>query len=482
MKILRFGQMYVNYLTHNYTYPSEDLCLFEHFPHKNLVIPSLAIRNEDIECSCTIIWLIQNHKTYIAKRNMSQDYEIYFKNFSVIRCLSNFSTQFDLCEFESKFKNCLNSSFTPANDELSVLQIFFVFEWLNLVIKVYMQTFLSLLGLLTNWLTIVTVKNKAHKKILDNVMYEHIFFNSCFNLCFCFLHSFSLINICIFPKSSFCSSVYKTLVAQYFKYVFELFLGNSLRLCCNFSFILFSMSRFHALKLSKNCFVSLANNFNSFLSKKLKLLYPIMFTLCSTWSTFKLFEYGPNEVYSSFDKNFPYNRFDDKYCDFADMGEYRYLAFGCRVFPMLNLINNVFNNILFLFVSVIIDIHIIRFTNEKYTRSKSLFHDQKHLDEAAEHRKKVRKLIVTNGVLYFFSHIPEFTFTLLLIVFKKEMKYFCYTFFSCTEINEIFQVFSLLSICLQFFVFKHFDSNFLLSFNDLKARFFTRAKKLFFRP
>ena len=59
-----------------------------------------------------------------------------------------------------------------------------------------------------------------------------------------------------------------------------------------------------------------------------------------------------------------------------------------------NLINNVFNNILFLFVSVTIDIYIIRFTNEKYTRSKSLFHDQKHLDEAAEHRKKVRILML----------------------------------------------------------------------------------------
>ena len=463
--------MYVNYLTHNYTYSSEDLCLFEHFPHQNLVIPSLAIRNKDIQCSCTIIWLIQNHNIYIAKRNMSQDYEIYFKNFSVIRCLANFSTQFDLCQFEKKFKNCLNSSFTPTN-EFSVFQMFFVFEWLNLVIKVYTQTFLSLLGLFTNLLTIVTIKNKAHKKILNNVMYEHIFYNSCFNLFFCLVHSFSLINICIFLTSSFCSSVYKTLVAQYFKYVFEHFLGNSLRLCCNFSFIIFSMSRFYALTSKK------WKLFSVIFSKKLnlKLFYSIMFILCSAWSMFKLFEYGPNEVYSSFDKNFPYNLYDDKYCQFTDTAEYRYLAFGCRVFPILNLINNVFNNILFLFVSVIIDICLMRFANKKYTHSKSLFHDQKHLDEAAEHRNKVRILIVTNGVLYFFSHIPEFTFTLLLIVFKKEMKYFCYTFFSCTEINEISQVFSLLSICLQFFVFKHFDSNFILSFSDLKAIFFTRAK------
>ena len=186
---------------------------------------------------------------------------------------------------------------------------------------------------------------------------------------------------------------------------------------------------------------------------------------------FKLFEYRPNEVYSSFDENFPYNRYDLKYCQFTN-SYYDFLASGCRIFPILNMINNILNNILFLFVSVIIDVCMIRFANKNYQHKKELFHDPKHLDEALKHKKKIRKLIITNGVLFFFSHVPEFASTLLLIVFKARLNYFCFTYFSCTEINDVFQVFVFLGISLQFFVYLNFDHNFKQSFGNLKTKYF----------
>jgi hypothetical protein len=163
-----------------------------------------------------------------------------------------------------------------------------------------------------------------------------------------------------------------------------------------------------------------------------------MFILCSLWSMFKLFEYMPNEEYSSFDMNFPFNRFDLKYCQHSD-NEYKFLGARCRIFPILDLINNIFNNILFLFISIIIDICMIRFANKTYQHKKELFSDQKHLDEALENRKKIRKLIIINGILFFFSHVPEFLSTLLLILYKKKIEEFCFYFFSCTEMNEIFE-------------------------------------------
>ena len=151
-----------------------------------------------------------------------------------------------------------------------------------------------------------------------------------------------------------------------------------------------------------------------------------MFVLCCLWSMFKLFEYRPNEIYSSYDKNFPYNRFDLKYCQYAET-HYKFLSSGCKTFPILNMINNVLNNIIFLFISVVIDLSMIRFANINYRHKKEIISDQKHLEDALKFKQKVRKLIITNGILFFFSHIPEFLSTLFLIIYKNSFKIFCFT-------------------------------------------------------
>jgi hypothetical protein len=143
---------------------------------------------------------------------------------------------------------------------------------------------------------------------------------------------------------------------------------------------------------------------------------------------------------------------------------------NAKFFPILNFINNIFNNILFLFINVVIDIFLIRFANKNYRNKKKIFHDQKHLNEAIEHKKKIRNLVITNGILYFFSHIPQFVSTVLLISFKKELEFFCYFYFSCTEMNDLFETFGFISMSLQFFVYKHFDENFYQSFRDTKER------------
>ena len=141
------------------------------------------------------------------------------------------------------------------------------------------------------------------------------------------------------------------------------------------------------------------------------------------------------------------------------------------------MINNVLNNVLFLFVSVMIDISMIRFLNKDFEHKKELFHDQKHLDEALEHKNKIRKLIITNGILFFISHMPEFVATLLLIIFRKELKFFCFFYFSCTEMNEIIEVFGFIGASVNFFVYKHFDHNFIESYKEIKEKLFKRAAK-----
>jgi hypothetical protein len=345
---VEINELNARYLTKAYTYTDEDICLFEHFPHQKLVIPSFNILTE-FKCTCTLIWLIQNYKfyyfQYVSKdMKIKNDFEIFIKDHNVTQCLNNanYSLLFDSCRFEQKFNDCLHSN-NKVSFKISALELVFIFEWVKLVIEVYTREFFSILGLITNMLIILVLRNKFFKSKFDNLMYKHIYYNSLFNFIFCFINSFSLINICIFPKSSFCSRFYKTQLAQYFKIIFTLYLGNSIRLCCNFSFIMFSLSRFYIITSKNWKIFSLLKKINQ------KIFYVIMFTSCSLWSMFKLFEYKPNEVYSSFDKNFPYNRYDLKYCQSLN-DSYNFLEAGCRIFSILNLINNILNNIGFLLI------------------------------------------------------------------------------------------------------------------------------------
>ena len=120
-----------------------------------------------------------------------------------------------------------------------------------MILGVYVRPTFSILGLLTNILSIIIIRNEKSKKSLKNEMYRNIFFSSMFNFIFCLINSLSLINVCIFPPTSFCSSVYKTTQSHYFKIIVTSFLGNTIRICCNVYYILFSLSRFSIISSKK---------------------------------------------------------------------------------------------------------------------------------------------------------------------------------------------------------------------------------------
>ena len=51
------------FFQNSYLYPDEDFCLFQHFPHQNLVYP-VIISDDNLNCSCTIMWLIKFYDIY----------------------------------------------------------------------------------------------------------------------------------------------------------------------------------------------------------------------------------------------------------------------------------------------------------------------------------------------------------------------------------------------------------------------------------
>ena len=86
-------------LSMSYTFPEQDFCLFYNFPHDQLVFPIVKTR-ADLECSCTLLWLVQYWKYYKNSQEMNTT--------SVRKCLSepNLDQLVKDCNFWDKLLAC----------------------------------------------------------------------------------------------------------------------------------------------------------------------------------------------------------------------------------------------------------------------------------------------------------------------------------------------------------------------------------------
>jgi hypothetical protein len=458
-----------------YAFPNEDICLFKKFPHDRLVYPLIQFLDENqndlilAECSCTLKWLVQNAKYYSADGFSTE-----------IQC---FSDDLNQCDFEEMFNSCSSTNASYNFSSFGNLSMKYLFKWFEYVLEVYMKPMLCLLGILTNLIVIQIVKNPNRRKVFASSMYKHILANSIFNLMFCLLSTFSLVNVCIFPKSSFCSGVFQEATAQYIKiYAFN-FVGNTIRFCCNFSNFAFALTRY-LLSTSKGVGTNRTSWLKQIEKLNMKPLYAIVLAFGLLLSIFKVFEFKKNDAYNIFDVRFPFNAYDIDYCSDDSLSYSQSFLHKCNLFDTLNVINNVINNVLFWFFSVFIDFLLMTFARNYVRQKRDLNvnseheHEREHepVREAIKLKEKINKLVFTNNILYLFSHFPEFITTILLLIYSKKMEPFCFDYFSCADLIEISQSFNYLSFSLQIFIFLDFDRNFRDSLDDLKARIYSWIK------
>jgi hypothetical protein len=86
-------------------------------------------------------------------------------------------------------------------------------------------------------------------------------------------------------------------------------------------------------------------------------------------------------------------------------------------------------------------------------------------------KKKVNRLVILNGILFFISHMPEFIIAILLLSFREKITNFCTHQIPCDLLNEEAQFFNLISIMCTFYLLLIFDRNF-------KESFHSRVKQL----
>jgi hypothetical protein len=96
-------------------YPEEDFCLFKNFPHSKLVVPKINTK-PDLQCTCTLLWLIQ-YKSLYQEGALN-----YLDTPSVSKCLDdpNFEALVNNCNFELKIQTqCLGETSTTSTSTVS---------------------------------------------------------------------------------------------------------------------------------------------------------------------------------------------------------------------------------------------------------------------------------------------------------------------------------------------------------------------------
>ena len=168
VKLVKFSEI-ASPFRNVYSYPDTD----KNFPHNQLVMP-MILSTRKFVCTCTIIWLIRysNFKLYNRYFELNITLKTAFTdrlNLSYIYCLDRNIT----CDFKDLLKNC-NVTNVNVRDLRGVYRDFFLFKWIQMIMEVFVRPTFSILGLITNLLNIIIIRNEKSKKELKNLMYKNI--------------------------------------------------------------------------------------------------------------------------------------------------------------------------------------------------------------------------------------------------------------------------------------------------------------------
>jgi hypothetical protein len=466
--ILRFSYLYeIATFYKPYTYGTEDICLFKKFPHSHLVVPILNSGNK-MRCSCTIKWLQSYYYLYTEKLNLTWDFELFFEERSKPLGDVKFLFQYcgfhdDLeCDFIKLFKSCSLIADKKSYHEFQDTEIFILMKWLEYIFLVILQPLFGFIGIINNSLVLVVVKNKDKKNILKDPMYLHIRLNSFFNIICSSIMILSILNTCISHNTfftAFCSNVSTMRWTQYFKIIVHFYLGSVARTCMNVSFIFFSLSRFILVSNMKE-----KRFFKKFSNMSFSFYACMLIFLSFLLNLYKLFQYEINWSMSHF-FDFPDDRFGEAFhCNIV-----RFTPI-CKLFESFKIVNNAFNDIILFLLSIGIDLFLLKYFHLNIDHKIRLRNIHADNSDLIKKKKKVNRMVLASGVVFFISHMPEFVVTIINLAFNRYISVCLYMRFSCELLSEISQFFGLISINFTFFLLLIFDNNFRESFICLKNK------------
>lgn len=299
-----------------YSYPNEDLCLFRHFPHNNLLFYLLADKSSAIIYFKLISPCILIHLTRYIEYNTYNG-----KSFSI---LVNKKTEYD-CHFDERFSQCNLTHFQKDSAfDINYFDVIMAGEWLRFIGPIISIPFIAVASIVTNLISALVVLHPKNKMIykLNRRIFTFMLFISLMSIIQCILSLFSLINECLGTNSLYCSPFMHLKTVQYMKIYIVEYLGEVMKTCSLLLLLCFTIERYelstmNSFKASKRS--DLENNadyeqddekatkakkknmLDIFLQRFVKIPIMVLVSICLALSILvsvgKLLEYLPDESY-----------------------------------------------------------------------------------------------------------------------------------------------------------------------------------------
>ncbi len=84
---------------------------------------------------------------------------------------------------------------------------------------------------------------------------------------------------------------------------------------------------------------------------------------------------------------------------------------------------------------------MLKYFNQVINHKISLRNPSADNTDLLNKKKKVKRLVIVNGILFFISHMPEFIIAILLLSFRDKITHFCTNQIPCDLLNEEAQFF-----------------------------------------
>jgi hypothetical protein len=418
-----------------YTYPNEDFCLFIDFPHKNFVFPII----EKCFNTCTFQWLVQYHYflefDYYTKCNLEN---------STLAC--NYSLMAEAC-FDN-YENIIAKKIDYYENKIDLYVLNdqnYKNKLYDLVLSVYMIPPLSLLGMFTNLLNILTLRSKKFEKEFKNRMFKQMLICSYINLIICMIDLLALTIKCVDPFGYFCMLILVHLkIYRYVLLTVNIYIASALKTCSKLVQIAISLDRFilstgtknkHLLKFAK-------------LDLKLSILIFLIFSFAINF--IKIFEYK-------------YSLIDDADRELTFPFIYIYFFDFYFVYSYFNLLNILVNNLCLLLFQVMTDFALLFFIQKSIENKKKVLDSIQNLKNNTNHRaeKSIKMMIIFNGAFVFILHSPDLIVSIWIAFTYSGLEYRLEMLDLFSHVlNNISEICYILSYSLNFFLFYYFNSNF----------------------
>lgn len=456
---------------HNHYFDNEDFCLFVDYPFSQLVfvVPhstenTLRYRNAT-PFTCTELWLYQ----FYQQAGQIYQYTNKLKSSNFEKC--GFQERVRLCRTSKKFH--LYAKKTPVS--LTSFDVILFLEFVFIVLA----PMVSLFGIVTNLMVIYVIFKRENKKTMQEKHYVYMSIHCTTNLIVFATQVVNLVNECQYPYGFLCSSIQQAVAIQYVKIVFGEFFNSLFRLLSNFAYLGFSLCRLSKLGKHHGKFVVFINDVSI-----IKFM-AVSVAISAGFSVFKALQYKIN-LFFIFDHVYPIPVFQI-------ISDWQHRSGYVAIF-IINILYNVFNYFLFVFVHLVVDLvltrKLLRVLGEKEEKMRVMKRTQKEIDETSKENEETKRrailMVILNSTLNLLTKVPLMIMSVndlrLLIqrpYFELEKEYewvslhridetdatftfklFCSASKSCLVFQSFGNCLFLWSLAITLFFLKRFDKNF----------------------